>query len=168
MNVISDFLLIATTIVAFLIAPNAGANEPETTDQLQPLASWTITAAEAKRRNVPIVILFEQRNCGFCQRLKKELFRPTANNPEYSRRAIFVSVLTDYDADLLEHGNTQISGFEFAEQFKALTTPTVLFIDSTGKTVEKRIVGYVSGDQYNQSFKRKLEASIAAVSTVGV
>jgi thioredoxin-related protein len=135
----------------------------QSADRLQNLASWDETRTASKRLNAPIVLLVEQRHCGFCQRLKREVFRPMANDSNYVDRVIFASVLIDYDGPLIEVDGEMLSGFEFAETFDANTTPTVLFLDHSSNELQHRMVGYVSGAQYNKNFISKLENSIESI-----
>ncbi|MFK7885253.1 MAG: thioredoxin fold domain-containing protein [Gammaproteobacteria bacterium] len=156
---------LTTTMLGLLLLSSAQttADNAATDDNLHALVSWTKTLASAKQSQAPIVVLLEQRHCAFCQRLKRDLIRPLANDPTYRDRAIFVSVLTDIDAGLIEKDGTEVSGFEFSDQLRSSTTPTVLFLDSAGNELQKRIVGYKASASYTESLKKKIEESIAAV-----
>lgn len=153
------FLAAGIFMMAFIVP----AKSFEGADRLQNLISWKEASSESKRLNAPIVLLIEQRHCGFCQRLKREVFRPMANDPNYFDRVIFASVLIDYDGPLIEVDGKMLSGFDFAENFDANTTPTVLFLDHSSNELQDRMVGYVSGTQYNKIFKGKLENSIESI-----
>ena len=136
------------------MGPVSGLNE---------LTSWSETQAAAYRQQLPIILLVEQRHCGFCQALKKDLFRPLANDADYGSRAVFISMLVDFDAPLIEKGGKMISGFEFSEQFSASTTPTILFLDSAADELQERIVGYETSAQYIQTLKSRIDASASAL-----
>jgi thioredoxin-related protein len=157
---LSAFNRSALTLSLLLIGwiPNAiSSNE---TDRLHNLKSWSETSAVAKQTNAPIVVLIEQRHCGFCQRLKREVFLPLANDKTYFDRVIFASVLIDFDGPSIELNGADISGFEFAESFEANTTPTVLFLDHSASELQKRLVGYIAGESYNNTFIDKIKNSI--------
>lgn len=139
------------------------ATPVKSADRLQNLTSWDEARTESKRLNAPIVLLIEQRHCGFCQRLKREVFKPKANDPHYFDRVIFASVLIDYDGPLIVVDGEELSGFDFAQSFDANTTPTVLFLDYSSNELQHRMVGYVSGAQYNKNFTGKLENSIKSI-----
>ncbi len=134
------------------------------TDGLLKLGSWTEVRTQAEQLGVPIILLVEQKNCGYCQRLKRDLFHPLANTTTYRSRALFVSVLTDFDEPLLEKDGVEVSGFEFAESFEASTTPTILFLSSRAEELQDRVIGYTEGHAYRQALLNKIEASIGLVS----
>lgn len=158
------FGITALTFFALVTGPAIVAQTADETDRLQNLESLSETLAIAKRLNAPIILLIEQRHCAFCQRLKREVFRPLANDPMYFDRVLFASVLIDYDGPLIEKNGNNISGFEFSQSFDASTTPTVLFLDDASNELT-RIVGYIGGDEYKNKFISNIEKSIQITST---
>ncbi|MFT6268005.1 MAG: thioredoxin-related protein [Alphaproteobacteria bacterium] len=125
----SAFGINVLALFSLVLGPDTLATSADDSDRLQNLKSLNETSAIAKRLNVPIVLLTEQRDCAFCQRLKRDVFRPLANDPSYFDKVLFASVLTDFDGPLIEKDETKISGFKFAESLDANTTPTVLLLD---------------------------------------
>ncbi len=84
----SAFGIAALAVIALALGPDTVATPADEPDRLQNLNSWSETCATAKRLNVPIVVLVEQRHCAFCQRLKRDVFRPLANDPTYFDRVM--------------------------------------------------------------------------------
>lgn len=160
----SAFMATIVTLLAQILPSTSLANPASGEDRLQNLTSWSEASVVSKQLNAPIVLLIEQRHCGFCQRLKREVFRPMANDSSYFDRVIFASVLIDYDGPLIEVDGEMLSGFEFAETFDANTTPTVLFLDHASTELQSRMLGYISGPQYSKNFIGKLDNAIESMS----
>lgn len=127
------------------------------------MLSWTDTLNTARMTERSIVLLVEQKNCAYCQRLKRDLFVPLARDPEYQEQLVFVSLRTDPDEPLVEKNGKEISTFEFAQSFDALTTPTILFLDSDGNEISHRLVGYTADAEYSQQLLSRLQISSTAV-----
>lgn len=147
-------------LILFYLSSGPSGIASERPDRLTHLVSWDRIVTDAAAKDVPIVILVEQRYCGFCQKLKKEVFRPIANNPNYFDRVIFATVLTDFDGPLIEKSGLDVTGFEFAESFNASTTPTVLFFNSSA-VLEQRVVGYFDELNYQRKFINTIESMIS-------
>ncbi|MFK8029009.1 MAG: thioredoxin family protein [Gammaproteobacteria bacterium] len=150
-------------VLIFVLCGSGCVKSEHVSEGLVTLTSWDQTVLDAKKLNRPIVLLVEQRNCGFCQALKKNLIKPLANDSHFGSKAIYVSMMTDYDEPTLEKDGRQISGFDYSMQLDASTTPTVLFFNSEGEELQKRVVGYLETDEYIATMKSRIERSAAAV-----
>lgn len=146
--------------LTFYFVAHTSAMDTDKPNRLKNLTSWSKLVDTAKLDKKPIILLIEQRHCGFCQRLKREVFQPLANDPAYFEHAIFKSVLTDFDGPTIEVKGNQISGFDFAESFDANITPTVLFLDYSSNEIQTRLVGYEANNAYLERFMLRLDAAV--------
>jgi thioredoxin-related protein len=159
--------VISVLIVGLYLLMQAGlaaATSRDGSSELSPLTSWDAIRQDAKAGMKPIVLLVEQRHCGFCQRAKAERLRPASTVGEYAGRAIFVSVATDLDEPPVDADGSKISTFEFAENYAATFTPTVMFLDYRGVEIQERMVGYTGDVAESAVFEARLSRAIEVVS----
>lgn len=157
---LSTFGKILFVSLTLILVTHTSAMDTDKPNRLKNVESWSKLIETAKLDKKPIILLIEQRHCGFCQRLKREVFGPLANDPAYFEHAIFKSVLTDFDGPAIEVNGIQVSGFDFAESFDANITPTVLFLDYSSNEIQTRLVGYEANNAYLERFMRRLDSAV--------
>ncbi|VAW94733.1 hypothetical protein MNBD_GAMMA22-1624 [hydrothermal vent metagenome] len=94
----------------------------------------------AKQKQVPILLLFTQQSCGFCEVVRSDFLRPMLLNREYDNRVLIRQIEYDGD-DVVGFDGKKISMDNFMLPYNVGFTPTVLFLDSSGAELTEQLVG---------------------------
>lgn len=89
---------------------------------------------QARGENKSVMIFFDQENCYYCDLFKDNVLSNGDVISELNRKCVLVVI------DVNKHP-------EIASKFKVFGTPTVVFLDSNQKEIE-RIDGYVSANEF--------------------
>ncbi len=114
---------------------------------------------QAGRYCAPVLLEFAAEYCDYCILLEREILDPTLLNRDYDRRVLMRKVMVD--------GHRRLRGFNgettdeggIAAAYKVWVTPTVLFVDSNGAEIAKRLVGVSSVDYYGGYLDAALDES---------
>lgn len=140
--IITSFFTVAL-ITVFLITIQ---NEPA---KAQDSIQW-VDLEEAQTRSVndkKIVFVFvEAEWCGFCKRMKKEVFPKKEISVLMSDE--FHGVVIDLESknEILFNGN-KITEREFARSREVMQTPTMIFLDDTGEELGRQ-PGYLNEEDF--------------------
>ncbi len=122
---------------------------------LQVNGDLAAVAAEAKRLNVPVLVVFGASDCVYCRRLERDVLEPMLKLPPRERGVLVVEVHIDDDAPLVWLDGGRTSGVALGERFGVEFTPTVVLFSPAGEPLSRPLVGY--NPQFYESY---LEAAI--------
>ena len=95
----------------------------------------------ACEENKVMVIMVSRESCPYCVKLKKEIFVPEVKYGELNKKWLLRELQIDGGNKHIGFDGKEIESVKYAMSIKATLTPTVLFLDKTGKEIGKRIVG---------------------------
>jgi len=112
------------------------------------LSDLSVDAKHQQKTNRVIMLYVSAPHCAFCKKLEKEIFDPLLYSGEYDDRIILRKV--DW------HSSSMIKNFDgikqlpqdFLKAYEIKITPTLLFLDSTGRQILKPLLGYRGGEFY--------------------
>jgi len=102
----------------------------------------------ARKKGVPIVVMFSQDGCAYCNIVRESFLKPLLVNKEYDSKVLVREFKVDSFEDVRNFDGKMIPADELAHQVRAFLTPTVIVFDSTGK-LHHRIVGLVNEHYYS-------------------
>ena len=151
--ILSTFLILMT----LLMGACGNAATTEETHDFQALSK------EMQTRKLPLLLAFRADYCTYCRQLESEYLIPMLKSPDYNERIIIrsfslgeVETITDFN------GDTVVADV-FAAKHGATLTPTLVFLDSTGKAVAEPLLGYNSPDFYGAYLESAIDTAHAAV-----
>lgn len=105
--------------------------------------TWEAASAEAKRRNKPILINFTGSDwCGWCIRLKKEVFDTDAFRSWAAQKVVLLEV--DFPKGKPLPPAVQMKNQELAQKFGVTGYPSIFFSNAKGEALGPRF-GYAEG-----------------------
>jgi len=118
---------------------------------------------EMNAKKLPLLLAFRADYCAFCRQLETEYLIPMTKSADYNERVIIRSfslgeaeTITDFDGNRMEAD-------VFAAKHGVTLTPTLLFLDSTGKAIAEPLLGYTSPDFYGAYLEEAINTAHAAV-----
>jgi thioredoxin-related protein len=98
-------------------------------------------AAEAKQRQIPIMLVVTQYHCGYCERMKHEVLQPMQLSGDYNDRVLMRELMIDPGEMVTNFQGRHEPASDFIGHYKVSVTPTLLFLDAGGKEAAERILG---------------------------
>lgn len=109
-------------------------------------------------QHLPLLLVFAQDHCNFCDKLDREVLNPSYGTGAYNGKAIVRRFMIDSYATVSDFDGQRIDAGELSRKLKIFVTPTLIFVDAQGHELVPRIVGVDNID----FFAAYLDASIAA------
>ncbi len=110
---------------------------------------------KAARKGVPILLEFAATDCGYCVLLENEILNPMLLSGDYDNKVIIRKVYIDEGETIVKDFNGRKTTLnKIVLRYNIFVTPTIVFIDHTGKELSKRLIGintveYFGGDVDN-------------------
>lgn len=114
---------------------------------------------QASQRHVPILIMFAQQGCEWCHYVEEDQLKPMLRNADYRAHVIIRQVMLDSMDDIVDFDGKTTNADRLAARYNASLTPTVVFVDSTGKRLVPNIVGVSNTEMYGGDLDQGLSKS---------
>lgn len=112
--------------------------------------------------------MFSQKNCTYCEILEEQYLRPMLKSGEYKDKVIIRKVRID-SYDTLRHFNgSEIDVSDFAGDYRAYITPTMVFLDSNGRELTKRLMGVGTEGFFANEIDQAIVHSLRRLSSVAL
>ena len=148
---------ILACLTALLFAAPACAQVAHMTEARN-LAADARVAAKGK---LPLLVLFSESGCPWCERARREFLVPMQRNPEYQAKVMMREVGTDSSATLLDFGGNRTTQAAFARRHRVTMVPTVMLLDPRGEALAEPLVGFGSADYYGYFLDQRIDAALA-------
>lgn len=132
-------------------------------DKLEiPLArDFTLEAATARTRNLPVLVMFSRHNCAFCTQLLQEFLIPMRHNAEYESKVIMRLVDVGSSAPLRTFSGKATTHARFAKANRIKLTPTIKLFDAEGNELTEPLVGLSTPDYYGGFLDQRIDQALA-------
>lgn len=137
--------LLMSAILSFMPLAQGAANDPV---RVQTLTNLQRDASVAQRQRIPILIAFFASWCEWCERVEQEFLRPMLLSGEYQDKVIIRKLEIDSYGQFTGLNGSPVQAAQFADQYRADLTPTLVFIDHRGDELAERMVGLTTPEMY--------------------
>ena len=149
-SLLNVFFVMAFFLVCFTVS----AEEEPLVPVIKNLQEF---AKAAKKRNVPILILFSMDYCEYCEIVRDDYLQPRHS---FENNILIGEVLNesynyihDFDGDL-------VSAEDIGDRYSADFSPTLVFVDSKGNRLIKHLTGFNGHDFYDHRLDAAIQRSI--------
>lgn len=127
-----------------------------------PLArDFTLEAANARTKNVPILVMFSRHDCTFCAQVLQEFLLPMRRNAEYESRVIMRRVDVGSSAPLRTFSGKATTHARFAREHRIRLTPTIKLFDAQGHELTEPLIGLTTPDYYGGFLDQRIDEALA-------
>lgn len=127
------------------------------TSPLQELTDLEQLAAQARQKNLPILLSVGAQWCEFCHQLRDEVLSPMALGGDYEGHYMFMRYLSiDDHQPIAGISGKPVIKHQLAESYGADLTPTVIFINGDGQEVADKIVGIANIELFSALIHNRL------------
>ena len=125
--------------------------------------SWHEALDARGSADEPIVVYVSRTDCTFCRRFEEDVLGPVLRSGEYAGVVVRELVL-DAVAPGQDFGPLRVAGKDLEDSLGIVGTPTVLFLDSHGREIVMRRVGYAPNDYAAYLLERSLKEAMRRAS----
>ena len=147
-------------ILAWFTATGAGAQDKA---EIPPVRNFTLEAANARSKNVPILVLFSRHNCAFCTQVLQEFLLPMRRNAEYESKVVMRQIDVGSSAPLVAFSGKTTTHARFAREHRIKLTPTIKLFDAEGRELTEPLIGLTTPDYYGGFLDQRIDAALAKV-----
>jgi len=138
------------------------AQLPATSPAALPLArDLSADAQRLRAHRIPLLVLYSQADCPWCERARREFLVPMANDPAAAERVMLLQIDLDSDAPLTDFAGHATTHRAFAKTQNARFTPTLMFYGPDGGQLAEPIVGFRLADFYGEYIERDIDEGLA-------
>jgi len=116
-------------------------------------------AALMRQHRVPMMVLFSQAHCSWCEKARAQYIGPMSVQPPWSDRALYRQIDLDSDAPLVGFDGKAQTHRSFARAAGVFVTPTVMMYAPDGRSLVPAIVGVSLPDFYGQYLEQAIEVA---------
>ena len=138
MQPLKHFLSMIVLVLLTQFSLSAHAENP-----LPELGDMQALGAQAKEKELPIMLMFSAKWCEYCEVLKEQVIYPMMINGMYEGKVMYLRNVGVDEPDPIRdfQGKRYKNKAAWAFHLSADLTPTFLFVDGNGKEIAERIVG---------------------------
>lgn len=111
----------------------------------------------------PMLVLYSQHDCAWCERARREYLAPMARDPARRGKLVIRQIDIDSHDALTDFRGAATTHGEFAGAEKARVTPTVIVYGPDGARLSDPIVGFRIPDFYGSYLERAVEDGLAGL-----
>jgi len=102
----------------------------------------------AKKRSIPLLVMFSQAECPFCLKLTEEILEPMLISGDYTDRVLIRELMIDSSNDIIDFSGNSVDPRTVFSRYLLYVTPTILLLDSKGEELAERQVGINTVEYY--------------------
>lgn len=150
--------LLLSTIIA-LFASQLWAS---TVDSIHNFKTWSQLAHQ---QQLPMLVLFTSDFCPYCRLLEQDVLEPLLKSGETQGRILIGRLEVSPWEEVVDFHGKSMSAETFASNYQISVTPTVIFVDSNGDEIARRLIGINSVDLYWGELDSRISSSYRQVKT---
>ena len=119
----------------------------------------------SKNIEAPILLYFSAPDCRYCMKLEEAVLKPMLRSGDYDGRVLLRKIDWRSTVQVIDFAGERIAFFNLTERYEVKVTPTLVFVDSSGREVARRILGFRSADFYWYYLDQRIKESRVAIKT---
>lgn len=152
-------------LAAGVIVPAAAPRAAGEGNDLPILADWPADAREARKRRVPLVVLFSLPGCPYCEQVRRSHLGPMMRDPARLDLAIVRQVDINADRVVTSPAGERLTHAQIARSRGIRGAPVVQFWSPDGESIAEPLVGMLLPDFYGAYLEQSLEAATSKLAT---
>jgi thioredoxin-related protein len=123
---------------------------------------FTVEAGDARKQQVPILVLFTSETCDYCKTVLEDFLLPMQRDPEYKNKVILRQVESTSQDELIDFDGKATTYRKFSTRHEVWGVPNVMLFDSNGQVLTS-IEGLLTVDFYYAYLVAAIEESLEKV-----
>lgn len=122
----------------------------------------------ARRKNLPILIMFSQTGCSYCEQVLEQFLEPMRKSGDYTDKVIMRKIKLDSFEEIRDFDGQWRKPDEIAVRYRASITPTVVFVDYRGHELAERILGLTTPAFYGGELDDAIDLALQRLRPMNV
>ena len=118
-----------------------------------------------RQQDIPAIVFVSRDACPYCRTLRNKILKPMLAADKFEHKAMLIEVSLDRSTPLTDFENRQVTAKVFGQSYNAEITPTLLFLDSDGHEIGKRIIGISNLELYGHYLHKSIEEALLTIRT---
>jgi len=156
----SLLLFLAASLWLAIATLRADVTVPAATD-LQRLGN------QAHSAKLPVLLTFTSVICSYCELLEEDFLQPMLLSGEYRDRVIIRKLELGPGASVTDFDGRNIMSSELSSRYRVFVTPTLLFVDGSGRELAERIVGINTPELFGGYLDECIETALLRLRAPG-
>lgn len=149
------FFLLLTLFSQFVSAVDAPRPKLKKIHDLRETAKLAIAA------DLPVLMMFGTDECPYCEMLREEFLIPMIISGDYTDKIIMREVHIAYYEKLIDFNGKTITASQFAHRYGVTLFPTMVFINSKGEVLVKKILGITTPSLFGGRLDQRIDQALA-------
>jgi len=94
-----------------------------------------------KGENLGLVLMLHAEHCPYCALMENEILSPMVKSGEYDKKVIIRKLQIDEARNVIDFSGKTVEPSDISDRFKAIVTPTLVFLDHQGNERIEKMVG---------------------------
>ncbi len=124
---------------------------------LPPALDLPSDAKDVSASRRPLLVLFSETGCLWCERARREVLLPMQSNPGYQSRVLFRQIDIDKETPLTGFDGKPTSHRAFARALKVSRFPTIMLLGPNGEALAEPLIGFGIADFYGAYLDRRID-----------
>lgn len=137
----------------------------ESTSALLEESDFQALSAELKKKSLGLVLMFHAEHCPYCALMENEILSPMIKSGEYTNKVIIRKLQIDEARDIKDFDGSVIEPSDISDRYNTVVTPTLVFLDYSGKEKAKAMVGINTVDYFGVYLDEEIEKLRANIKT---
>ncbi len=117
----------------------------------------------ATERGVPLLVMFAQEGCAYCELVESEFLRPMILSGDYEDRVVIRKLMLDSFDSIRDFDGSSVEVETLATRFNAPLTPTLVFLSPQGRELAPRLIGISTVDFYGGDLEARIDTALATL-----
>lgn len=139
--VVAKLTLRALLVVSCLFSINNQLCAVEADLEVPMAVNFYQDARVSQINTIPILVVFFDEHCTYCERLEEQFLRPMLLNEQYRDKVLIRKVEIGGEQTLINFHGGKMTHAKFAARYRVELTPTLILVDRYGRQLVESIVG---------------------------
>ena len=122
----------------------------------------------AREKNLPLLIMFSQDGCLYCDQVREEFLEPMRKSGDYTDKVIMRMIKLDSFLEIRDFDGQWREPVDIAVRYRASLTPTVIFVNHKGHELAERILGITTPAFYGGELDDAIDLALQRLRPVTV
>jgi len=115
---------------------------------IQRIQDFSAIAPLASRERRLIMLLVSQEDCPYCHLIKEEIIHPMILGGDFKDEILIRELFIDEGEKIADFQGSVQEAADFAHGYDVYVTPTLLFLDASGRELAKQMTGINTVEMY--------------------
>jgi thioredoxin-related protein len=154
------FLRVLLSAAVLMLAGLSGTTLAAADVRVAEISNLQSEARLSEEKNVPILLMFAADHCPYCGVVEEDFLKPMIISGDYVDKALIRKLDLDTQGDVIDFAGNKIGSGELAKRYAIDVTPTVVFLDSNGRQLARRMVGLSTPDYYGYYLDEAIDKAL--------